>query len=324
VRTQFNAIKDELCPWVREVRCSITEAAFESLGAAFNNFFRGLKTGQNVGYPKFKSRYQKRSFRMKEVKVETDRIHVSKLGWVRLSQSDYIPVGAKYGVYPTFSERAGHWYVSVLVKDETEVKADLSNNIIGIDFGIKDLAILSTGKVFENSRYLYEAERKLKRLQKELSRRTKGGANYTKTKQQLARVHASVADARSHTLHQISNYVTAKCHPAMIVIEDLNVSGMVKNHHLAKAISDVSFSELRQQIEYKAQRLGIEVVIADRWFPSSKTCSRCGEIKSGLTLADRTFVCDGCGYTIDRDLNAAINLAAYGQNRQTGGDCLGS
>ena len=191
--------------------------------------------------------------------------------------------------------------------------------MIGVDFGIKVLSTCSNGRVFENPKPLADAQRKLRRLSKELARRKKGGTNWHKTKTALAKMHKRVADVRSHTLHQVSDYLTQEVRPVCIVIEDLNVRGMVRNHSLARAISDVGFGELRRQIEYKAGWLGIEVLIADRWYPSSKTCSRCGVVKSGLTLSDRTYSC-GCGLVIDRDLNAALNLAALGQNRQTGGD----
>ena len=321
---QFNAAKDELCPWVREVPYAVTESAFESLGKAFNNFFRGLKTNEDVGYPKFKSRYGTKRFRLRGVKPQSDRAYIPRLGDVRLSQRDYIPQGVDYGLYATLSERAGRWYISVLVREEKNISTELNHNILGVDFGIKTLATISNGKIFENPKVLCQAEAKLKRLQRELSRRKKGGSNYQKTRRNLAEAHAHVADTRSHVLHQVSDYMTVKCKPEMIVIEDLNVSGMVKNHYLAKAIGDVGFSELRRQIEYKAAWSGIKVVIADRWFASSKTCNRCGVIKKNLTLSDRTYVCEDCGFVIDRDLNAALNLAAYGRYRQTDGDCLGS
>lgn len=322
---QFNAAKDELCPWVREMPYAVTEAAFERLGKAFDNFFRRVKVSPNkAGYPKFKKRSGYKSFQLRGVKVERDRVFLPKLGWIRLSQADYIPTGANYGIYAALSERAGHWYIAILVKDEEEVTAALNQTVLGIDFGIKSLAVVSNGKVFENPKPLRDAQAKLARLQREVSRRVKGSENRKKSVAQLAKAHKRVADIREHTLHQISDYVTAKCKPSVIVLEDLNVAGMVQNHCLAQAITDVSFSELRRQIEYKAERLGIAVVIADRWFPSSKTCSNCGAVKSDLTLADREFICPDCGFTLDRDLNAARNLAALGRNRQTDGDCLGS
>jgi len=312
---QFNGIKDELCPWIREMPYAVTEAAFERLGRAFDNFFRRIKKGDTkAGYPKFKSRSGRKTFQLRGVKVDGDKVYLPKLGWARLSQSDYIPIDAEYGIYATLSERAGYWYIAILVKDNEEIETDLYPTVLGIDFGIKSLAVVSNGKVFENPKPLRDAQAKLARLQREVSRREKGSENRKKSVAKLAKTHARVADIRSHALHQISDYVTTKCKPSVIVLEDLNVAGMVKNHCLAQAISDVGFAELRRQIEYKAERLGIAVVIADRWFPSSKTCSNCGCVKSDLALADRTFVCPDCDFEIDRDLNAALNLAALGRN----------
>ena len=322
---QFNSIKDDICPWIRDYPYAITESSFERLGKAFDNFFRRIKNGDSkAGYPKFKSRYSRKSFQLRGVKVEQDRVYFPKLGWVRLSESNYIPTSSEYGVYATVSERAGHWYISILVKNEKEIIAESNQTVLGIDFGIKSLAVISNGKVFDNLKPLQDAEKKLAQIQREVSRRVKGSENRKKSVAKLAKAHKRVADIREHALHQISDYITVKCKPSAIVLEDLNVSGMMQNHKLAKAISDVSFSELRRQIEYKAERLGIKVIIADRWFPSSKTCSNCGCIKTDLTLADRVFTCLDCGLEIDRDLNAAYNLAALGRKAQTEPDCLGS
>jgi len=243
------------------------------------------------------------------------------LGWVRLKEHGYIPTtesGVKFGVYATISERAGRWYISLLVLDDVPVERNNSTLVIGIDFGLKTLAVCSDGTTYENPRPLREAQRKLKRTQRELSRRTKGGKNWQKTKLRLQRHYAKVTNIRTHTLHHISRDVVNK-NPGVIVIEDLNVAGMGKNHKLAQAIMDVSFAELRRQIEYKAKRAGIDVVVVDRWFPSSKACSGCGCIKDNLTLGDRVYHCNDCGLEIDRDLNAALNLAAMGEPRNTGG-----
>jgi len=321
---RFNALKDELCPWVREVPYAVTESAFESLGRAFDNFFRNIKQGKTPGYPKFKNRYMSRKFRLRGVKPDTDRVYIPILGDVRLSQNDYIPIGSEYGIYASLSERAGHWYVSILVKDDEDLETELSRKVLGVDFGIKTLATISNGKIFDNPKALNDADAKLKRLQRELSRRTRGGANYAKTKIKLARAHAKVADVRSFTLHQVSDYLTAKCKPDAIVIEDLNVSGMLSNHKLARAVSDVGFNELRSQIEYKAKRYGIEVIVAYWLFPSSKTCHNCGAIKSDLKLSDRIYICGDCGFTLDRDLNAALNLAAYGITAKRAGIACGA
>ena len=316
----FNSMKDDRCPWIRKLPYAITESAFLNLGVAYKNFFRRVKQGQTPGYPKFKKRGRGSSFQLKNTRVENNRVRLTGLGWVRLKEHGYIPTtesGVKFGVYATISERAGRWYISVLTMDDTPVERNDSALVIGIDFGIKTLAVCSDGTTYENPRPLREAQRQLKRTQRELSRRTKGGKNWQKTKLRLQRHYARVTNIRTYTLHHISRDVVNK-NPGVIVIEDLNVAGMGKNHKLAQAIMDVSFAELRRQIEYKAKWAGIDVVVVDRWFPSSKACSGCGCIKDNLTLSDRVYHCNDCGLEIDRDLNAALNLAAMGEPRNTG------
>jgi len=312
LRKEFNAIKREQCPWITELPYTVTEGAFYNLGAAFQNFFRRVKNGDaKVGYPKFKSRkHSRQSFKLRNTKIEHDRVRLTGIGWVRLKEHGYIPTDViKYGTYATVSSHAGRWYISVLAYEDEPEPINDSTLVIGADFGLKTLVVLSNGETFENPHCLIEAEHKLKRLQRELSRRKKGSANRHKTKIKLQRQHAKVANVRKHVLHNISHHVTEDLKPRTIVLEDLNVKGMQSNHHLAKAIADVGFAELKRQIEYKAERHGIEVLIADRWYPSSKTCSGCGWKNNDLTLADRTFHCPECGLELDRDLNAARNLA---------------
>lgn len=312
----FNAIKDEQCPWIREVAYSVTEATFRNLDSAFQHFFRRVKAGvapDEVGYPKFKSRYSRRqSFSLKDTKIEQDRVRLSRIGWVRLKERNYLPTtdsGVKLTTYAAISRTAGRWFISVQAYTAA-LPAWTDTLAVGLDFGLKHLAVLSNGDVIDNPHALLEAERRLKRLQRELSRRTRGGANWRKTKARLARQYAKVTNIRRHALHDLSHHITYDLRPQAIVLEDLNVKGMMSNHHLAKAIADVGFYELRRQIEYKAQWLGIEVIIADRWYPSSKTCSQCGWKDPDLSLADRVFCCPECGLEIDRDLNAALNLRA--------------
>lgn len=317
LRKHFTEIKDEQCSWIREYPYAVTEAAFANLSDAFKHFFRRVKQGETSGYPKFKKRGQHDSFQLRDVKVKQDRIYLpsargapkdKKFGWVRLKERGYIPTSGKYGIYATISRQADRWFISVLVYEDAP-EVELTDDVIGVDLGIKSIAVCSDGAVFDNPRTLAQAERKLKRLQRELSRRTKGGANWRKTQLKLQRQYAKVANIRRHIQHQISHHVTVKAKPRAVVLEDLNVSGMVKNHHLAKAVSDVGFYELRRQIEYKAEKLGIEVVLASMWYPSSKTCSGCGWKNEGLTLGDRVFSCPQCGLELDRDYNAAINLS---------------
>lgn len=325
LRKLFNSIKDEQCPWVRELPYAVTEAAFYDLGNAFQHFFRRVKNGEDkAGYPKFKHRNGKQAFALRDAKVEHDRVRLTGIGWVKLKERGYIPTeGVKLLTYARISERAGRWFISVGVEKEIPDPINGSVLVVGVDFGLKSLAVCSDGTVYENLTPLRKAERKLKRLQRELSRRKKGSCNWRKTKLKLQRQHAKVADVRKHILHQVSHDLVVNKRPAAVVIEDLNVSGMTKNHHLAKAISDVGFYELRRQIEYKAEWHGVEVVLADQWYPSSKTCHRCRWKDENLKLSDRRFVCPECGLDCNRDLNAAVNLAAL-VNRETHGDCPGS
>jgi len=325
-KRRFNALKREQWPWLYDVPYTLQDAAFVNLDTAYQNFFRRVKQGQEkVGFPKFKSR--KRgigSFILRgSIHVEEGRIKLPRIGWVRLKEHEYLPSEQQVKLLSvTISERAGRWYASVQVEEDGP-EPETGTDIIGVDLGISHLAVCSDGTVFENPKALIQAERKLARLQRELDRRTQGGQNWHKTKAKIAQCHARIANVRQHALHQVSHYITAKVKPETVVIEDLNVNGMLQNHHLARAISDVSFGELRRQIEYKAKWHGVKVVIADRFWPSSKACSRCGCVKSNLTLADRTYTCDDCGLVIDRDLNAALNLAALGKAK-TSPDCLGS
>jgi putative transposase len=325
LRGQFNSNKDDECPWIREIPYAVTEAAFQNLGLAFQNFFRRVKNGnKKLGYPRFKKKGHNDSFQLRSTRVEYSRVRLTHIGWVKLKERGYIPISSTgYGVYATISRKAGRWFISVLVEEEIPDPRNESTLTLGIDFGLKALAVCSDGTVFENPHALQREERKLKRLSKELSRRKKGGQNWKKTKRKIQRCHARIANIRKHALHQVSHYVTAKAKPKTVVLEDLNVRGMLQNRRLSKAISDVGFGELRRQIEYKANWNGIELAFADRFYPSSKTCSECGAIKPLLKLSERTFVCEECGTVIDRDLNAAMNLAALAGTAKHAGIACG-
>ena len=241
--------------------------------------------------------------------VDAGKIRLQRIGWVRLAEKDYIPAGRCKILSATVSESAGDWFVSVNVEMSIPEQTPTSSTI-GVDMGIKSLAVCSDGKTFDNPKTLDKYSKRLARLQRELSRRVKGSNNRLKTKAKIAKLHRKIADTRKHTLHNISRYVTANTMPKIVVIEDLNVKGMIANRKLSKAIADSAMGELRRQIEYKAAWNNIEVKTADRFYPSSKTCSNCGNIKIELSLSERTYTCAGCGLTIDRDLNAALNLAA--------------
>lgn len=309
---EFNAVKAEQFPFVAEVPYAVTESAFRNLDTAFKNFFRRVKQGADkAGYPKFKSKRDRRSFQLRGVKVYNDSAYLPKIGTVRLSETGYIPSDAEYCIYATINEAAGEWFLSVLVDDGKEAPRLRSGDVLGVDLGVKSAAVFSDGAIFENPKYLHQAEKKLSRLQRELSRRT-GEKNRGKTKAKLARAHADVANARRHHQNAISNYATREG-VGMIVLEDLNIRGMMRNHHLSKSIGDVGMYEIKRQIQYKAKEKGIEVFEADRWYASTRTCSGCGQRIDGVTLKDRVLICPDCGLIIDRDLNAARNLAALGE-----------
>lgn len=312
-KKRFNALKHESFPWLSEYPYIVVQEAFGDLDMAYQNFFRRVKDGsEKAGFPKFKSRHKtKKSFRVRgSITIKQGKIKLPKIGWVRLAEKSYIPTDGYKLLFATISEQAGDWFVSAQVEIEITDMQPASDCAIGVDVGIKSLAVCSDGVTFDNPKTLGKHTKKLARLQRELNRRVKGSSNRLKTKAKIAKLHQKISDTRKHTLHNISRHVTANTMPKMIVIEDLHVKGMTANHKLAKAIADASMSELRRQIEYKAAWHNIEVMIADRWYPSSKTCSGCGNIKQFLTLAERVYSCDACGLTIDRDLNAALNLAA--------------
>ena len=196
--------------------------------------------------------------------------------------------------------------MSLQVEEEHPVPEN-TGPVVGIDLGIKSLATLSDGEVIANPRHLKRRLKKLKRLQRIVSRRQKGGKNRKKAVRKLARLHRQIKNQRRNTLHQVTTRLAKT--KSVLVIEDLNVAGMLKNHRLAQAIGDVGFYEFKRQLLYKASWYGSRVILADRWEPSSKRCSSCGWIDEDLTLSDRTFRCAQCGLVLDRDLNAAINLS---------------
>ena len=315
-KKRLNGIKAELAPWLYEVPYTALQAAFDNLNAAYQNFFRRVKQGEEEekGFPKFKSRHNpSQSFGVRGgVEVTETHIRLPKVGWLRLMEHGYLPTAKRARILSATVSSQDHgasWYVSVQVEEEVPEPEVATGKAIGIDLGIKSLAVLSDGTVYENIRPLRSVERRIGRLSRELARRRQGGKNWLRTKARLNRAHAKARNVRQHWLHQISSETVAK-RPRAIVMEDLNVKGMTANRHLARAISDLGMSELKRQVAYKAAWNGVEFILADRWEPSSKACSHCGVIRERLDLAERVFVCPDCGFALDRDLNAALNLAA--------------
>jgi putative transposase len=310
---QLNALKKTEFPWMYETSKSAAQHALKNLDAAYKNFFRNLKQGKNPGFPKFKSKKTSgESFFLEyPIRVFENKIQLPRIGKVRLKEKNYIPTSGVKIISATVSKRAGRWFVSVQMEQEMpELKA--TGEVLGIDLGVKTLAVLSDGRTFQNHKALQKYSKKLSRLQREVSRKVKGSNNREKAKQKVAKLHYKISNIRNDSIHKMTSEILAitkpeQERPSKIVIEDLNVTGMMKNRKLAKALSNVSFSEVRRQLDYKCKWYGVELVIVDRFFPSSKTCSCCGVVNEGLSLNDREWTCV-CGAVHDRDLNAAINL----------------
>jgi putative transposase len=310
---ELNALKKTNVPWMYGVSKCAPQEALWNLDAAFQQFFRrcalkkqGKWTGK-LGYPQFKTKKKgPGSFRLTgRIVVSEQTIVLPRLGRLRLKEREYLPTSEIQILSATVSEQAGHWYVSVQVEEEQAVPAN-TGPVVGIDLGIKHLATLSDGEVIPNPRHLKRRLKKLKRVQRMVSRRQKGSKNRKKAVRTLAKLHRQIKNQRRNTLHQVTTRLAKT--KSVLVIEDLHVSGMLKNHHLAQAIGDVGFYAFKRQLLYKASWYGSRVVLADRWEPSSKRCSGCGWVDEDLTLAVRTFHCAQCGLVRDRDLNAAINL----------------
>lgn len=309
---EINQIKDEQFPWVREVSKWCLQSTFKDLQKSFLNFFN-----KKSKYPKFKKKADKQSFTVwSDIKTKPDKIHIPKIGWIRLKESNYIPLDKKI-ISATCFYRAGRWFVSVIVKEELISK--VVSGVIGVDLGINKLAVLSDGTIFENPKALRSYKAQLRKQQKRLSRQKKGSKRRETTKNKLAKLYYRIANIRKDAIHKATSWITKTKFPETVVLENLSVKNMMKNHKLAGAISDCSFYEFRRQIEYKQAWNGGKVVIADRFYPSSKTCSKCGNVKPDLKQSDRTYKCN-CGLELDRDLNAAKNLMSLGLRANAHGE----
>jgi putative transposase len=301
LRRQLNAIKREQFPWMLAVSKNAPQMAIMQLGRAFQNFFAG-----RARYPTFRRKGRDDRFTLTndQFRVEDRRIRIPRLGWIRMRETLRF---AGRIVSAAVSRTADRWYVSITV-DAPDLHLPPAENqgAVGVDLGVTRLATLSTGETFTGPKALGALLSRLKRLSRSLSRKVKGSRNRVKAKLKLARLHARITHLRREGLHQLTTSLTRRFHT--IGIEDLHVKGMLSNRHLARAIADMGFGELRRQLEYKTAWRGGQVVIVDRWYPSSKTCSGCGARLAQLALAVRHWTCPGCGLLHDRDVNAAINL----------------
>ena len=300
-------------PWYAEVSQRVTRNTVDDLHNAFTHFFRRVKKGEKPGYPRFKKRGLHDSFALREkpkFDVEGRTLRIEKLG-TRIKMREAL----RFNGIPcqvTISKRAGKYFASILVDTQDYDPKAQNNESVGVDFGIKDLAICSNGKTFAANQKLKHSLKRLARKQRALSRKTKGSNRRAKAKQSVAKLHYRISNQRLAILHEVSDYLTA--HFSVITIEDLNVRGMTKNHKLARAVNDAGFGMLRQFIEYKAELRQCEVVIADRFFPSSKTCSACGYKNDAVVLGVGWWDCPKCRTHHNRDFNASINLNRYGRD----------
>jgi len=319
---EINALKKAEIPWMYEVSKCAPQEALRNLDDAFKHFFRKValkKQGKHkgkCGTPSFKSKKKGigSSRFTGSIHVYPDAIQLPRMGLLRLKEHDYLPMNVKIGS-ATISEKAGRWFVSICVHEEVAEPTTATGEPLGIDLGMKTLATVSDGRTFDNPKALRKRLNALRRTSRRHSRKKKGSQNRKKAQRRLARMHARIANIRKDALHKATSAIVARTkpdaeRPAVIVLEDLNIGGMLKNRKMARAIADVGLYEFRRQIEYKAAFAGVKVKVVSRWYPSSKTCSSCGWVHEDLTLADRVFCCQQCNMVIDRDENAALNLAA--------------
>ena len=301
--------KTEEHKWLNEVTNETLQQSLRCMDTAFKNFFK-----QHNGFPKFKSKHKSKDCCkfINSVRFNfTDRkVKIPKVGWVRLCKNNAFDLSKiKLGTLTVTRDKCGEYWCTILTEDGASIppKAKVEKETaIGIDLGIKDFAILSDGTKYSNPKYYETSQRHLKRLQQRLSRKVKGSANRTKAKLRLARCSRYISNCRTDYLHKLSTSLVSAYDT--ICIEDLNVSGMLQNHHLAKSISSVSWNEFRRMITYKCEWHGKNLLIIGRFEPSSKTCNNCGYVYKDLKLSERKWVCPQCGSTLDRDVNAAKNI----------------
>lgn len=311
LRRELNALKRDEFPWMLEVTKTAPQHAITNLGTAFKNFFAG-----RAKYPRFKKKGKASdSFRADNgppdkhsnaVAVDGKRVQLPVIGWVRMREAVRFNGRIKSA---TVSRVADRWFVSLIVEVDHTPPVRENQAVGGCDLGVKALATLSDGTVIANPKALHKSLKKLRRLGRAVTRKVKGSANRRKATRKLARLHARTANIRRDALHKATTRLVQKF--TVIGIEDLNVSGMMANGRLARSIADVGLFEFRRQLDYKAAMHGTRIVVASRWFPSTRTCSGCGHAQDQLTLNDREWTCGGCGVAHDRDRNAAINLRDF-------------
>ena len=316
--------KDEKYAWLKEENSAVMQQAIRQMLTAYDRFFK-----YHDGFPKFKSKKDKQSalFRIGTISIrntfETKHITLTKpLNNIKFRCSDlYLRRLQKYRKNirsATLSKtKSGNYFLSILVEmeDDELKKFEHTDKQVGIDLGVKDFVITSDGDVFENKHFLKKEEKKMKRLQRQLSRKVKGSNNREKQRVRIAKLFERITNKKDAYIHYVVNKLLTSYDT--IFMEDLNVQGLLRNHHIAKAISEVGFSKFKQILSTKALANGKEVISVDMFYPSSKTCSVCGYKKEDLKLSDRYWVCPQCGTKHDRDINAAVNILLEGKRMLT-------
>ena len=311
-------LKDDNFIWLREQNTKVLKQAVNDMLSAYKNFFK-----QHTGYPRFKSKKKdnKQSCRFELGAISKRNDYTTyKLSLANIKNIKF-RCNKKYAEYlqkhkanirqATLTKLpCGEYYLSILIDGDLTHKVKESHHTIGIDLGIKDFIVTSDGEVFDNLHFKKSESKKLIRIQKQLSRKKNNSNNRNKARIKLAKLYKRITDKKQYYLHQVSNYLIDE--NQVICMEDLNVSGMLKNHKLASSIQEMSFYEFKRMLEYKANWYGRKLIFVDRFYPSSKTCNHCGYINKKLKLSDRQWVCPNCGEIIERDYNAALNIRDEG------------
>jgi IS605 OrfB family transposase len=339
LRKAWNQAKPEVAPWWGEVSKEAFNTGLDALARGLRNWSdsrAGKRAGRPVGFPRFKSRRRTTPsvrFTTGAIRVEPDRMHVvlPRLGRLKLHESARklarrLEAGTARIMSATVRRDGGRWYVSFTVEVERVERVPARpGSVVGVDVGIKHLAVLSTGELVPNPRHLVAARQRMRALGRALSRKTgpdrrlgrRPSKRWERAAARLGRAHARVGNLRRDGLHQLTTRLATRY--GTVVVEDLHVTGMLANRRLARHVADAGFAEIRRQLTYKTLWNGGRLLVADRWYPSSKTCSACGAVKTKLALSERVYQCQACGLVIDRDRNAALNLAAIAAEFDTAG-----